>query len=92
VLQRTRNEQTLKILERLRQQGAPSAKGSIPLDMTHPDPAAADGTQPGPSEEEEDQEDPEGSNPGTSIQDNSVPGSMVMAGLRKAKKDLKRRA
>jgi hypothetical protein len=95
MLQRTRNEQTLKILERLRKQGAPSKP--IPLDMTQDDggiePNDEDNPQPDPAYEEGQGEDPSGETaPGTTIEDNTIPGNLALNGMRKAKKDLKRRA
>lgn len=80
MLQRDRNEQTVRILERLRKQGAPSAGTSIPLDMT----LAEQG------EEEADDED--GADPaGSTIVDQGMPGSPILNGLADAKKKLKRR-
>lgn len=80
MLQKTRNEQTLKILQRLRQQGAPSSE-NISLDMT---------MAPPPGEGEEGlEETPEGMD--GVVQDSGMPASPVLNGLAQAKKKLKQR-
>ena len=88
MLQSIRNEQTLKILERLRKQGAPTSK---PVDMSMTGgPDDEEGLpQPGPQPETDEEGD------GSIIQDQGMPGSAKLSasleGMKQAKKSLKRR-
>lgn len=82
MLQKVRNQQTMKILERLRKQGMPSGENTAQPLMG----LEEEEQGPGPMEPEEGELGPEG--PGTMIVDQTLPGSPALA---EARKKLKRR-
>lgn len=79
MLQSQRNKQTMDILKRLRQQGAPKPTEAIPLDMAQDMDQGQE--QPGPMEPPPEGEEPEteepsapAPSPGGIITDMSIPG------------------
>lgn len=93
MLQSVRNQQTMRILDRLRKQGAPDSGKGISLDMTQ-NGGDEEGASPGPDTDpgdqqpdEQEEETPEGA--GGIVRDSGMPG--MSQGLRAAKKQLKRR-